>query len=1138
MTQNADQTTVSLQDAFRHALQQHQQGHLAEAETIYRQILAVAPNHADSLHLLGLIYHQVGKHRTAIELILRAIRQQPGAADYYCNLGEAHRMLGEYELAAESFLTAIDRNPQHAIAHNNLGTVLLALNRPDEAIAHYQHALQIKPGYLQALNNMASALQQKGQPADAIPYLQAVLANDASLSDSQANLALCLLDTGEQNAALDCARRARALDPEQALAYEIEAKALIRLGRASEALAALDTAPASLASRHNLMEARAEALAAQGELVAALDTLHAALRSQPGYLPLRQAIVGIAAQLSRQAAQAPEAALINWTGKAPSLSVVICSINPDRFAAVSAQYQQALAGFDHEIIGIHDARSLCEGYNRGFAQSRGELLIFSHDDVEIFDADFAPRLLRHLAQYDIIGVAGTSHLVGPAWAAAGFPHLHGTVVHKRPQDADYLVCVFGADSNPAENIEALDGFFIACRRSVFERVRFDEATFDGFHLYDVDFSFSAAQAGLRVAVANDLLMLHQSYGAYDEKWQHYADRFLAKWQSTLEPRWTIQAPIDCKLECRLPAPGPVRHFTTLARRYLATGYHQTSDQDYAIWLRQYGQLERCPQVPTSGPLISLLMPVYNPPEQWLRRALDSVLAQSYGHWQLCVADDASTASWVKPVLQEYASRDRRIEVVYRPENGHISAASNSALELVRGEWTVLFDHDDELAVDALAWLVTEISAHPDAQLVYSDEDKIDEDGQRKDAYFKPDWNYDLFLAQNLFSHMGCYRSELIRQVGGFREGYEGSQDYDLALRCIEQVPAHSIRHIPRVLYHWRILAQSMASGGDAKPYSYDAARRAIADHLARQSIAASVEPLPLAPSLQRVRYTLPDSPPLVSLIIPTRNQHALLRQCINSLARTRYPYFEVLIVDNGSDEAATRDYLDSLARRPNFRVLRDDRPFNFPALNNLAVAQARGEVLCLLNNDIEVINEDWLAEMVSQAMRPGIGAVGARLWFPDETLQHGGVLLVGGVAGHAHRKLPRGLPGYAGRAIVSQNYSAVTAACLVVRKALYQQVGGMDEALSVAFNDVDFCLKLQAAGYRNLWTPFAELYHHESASRGEETTPEKRARFASEVELMQQRWQHLLPHDPAYNPNLSFFREDFALAWPPRVAAG
>ena len=528
------------------------------------------------------------------------------------------------------------------------------------------------------------------------------------------------------------------------------------------------------------------------------------------------------------------------------------------------------------------------------------------------------------------------------------------------------------------------------------------------------------------------------------------------------------------------------------------------------------------------------MPCYNPDPQFLRAAIASVQAQIYPRWQLCIADDASSSPLVRGVLESCQTQDPRIQVVFRPKNGHISAASNSALELVTGDWVALMDHDDLLPEDALLWVAECVRDHPDVRLIYTDEDKVDDQGRRSDPYFKPDWNLDLFRSHNMFSHLGVLRTDLMREVGGFRQGLEGAQDWDLVLRCSERVAPEQIKHIPRVLYHWRIHEQSTANSIDAKPYATIAGERALNEHFQRLAVDAKAEYVGCG---YRTHFGLPSPPPLVSLIIPTRNAIGLVRQCIESIqARTDYPNWEIILVDNGSDDPAALAYFEELAAQPRIRVLRDDGPFNYSALNNQAVAIAHGEFVGLINNDIEVMSPGWLSEMVSLARQQGVGAVGARLWYPDMTLQHGGVVIgLGGVAGHSHKRLPRGMHGYAQRAVLVQSFSAVTAACLVVRKSAYAQVGGLDAVnLKVAFNDVDFCLRLREAGYRNVWTPYAELIHHESATRGDDIAPEKRERFQREVLYMKQRWPAVIAHDPAYNPNLTLDSEDFALAWPPR----
>ena len=538
------------------------------------------------------------------------------------------------------------------------------------------------------------------------------------------------------------------------------------------------------------------------------------------------------------------------------------------------------------------------------------------------------------------------------------------------------------------------------------------------------------------------------------------------------------------------------------------------------------------------PTISILLPVYNTPQTFLRAALDSVLEQTYPNWELCVADDCSSEPHVRTILREYAERDRRMRIVYRETNGHISEASNSALSLATGDWIALLDHDDRLHPHALHLAAEAIAANPRVSLIYSDEDKIDEDNNRYEPYFKCDYNYELLLAHNMICHLTVTRRSLINEVGGFRRGFEGAQDYDLALRVIEKIGSNQVLHLPHVLYHWRAHRGSTASSSDAKPYAAEAARRAIAEHLQRRGVVGTVVAAPEGQGVHRVRYALPTPAPKVSIVICTRDRADLLAPCVDSIVgRSTYRNYEVVIVDNGSTEAAT---FQLFARLPSerFRVLRDDSAFNFSALNNRAVHATDGEFVCLLNNDIEILTPDWIEEMLSFSMQPDVGAVGARLWYPGGGLQHAGVVLgLGGIARHIHRNLKRGELGYFGRAALHQSFSAVTGAALMIKKSIYEEVGGLDEQFEVTFNDIDFCLRVREAGYRNVWTPYAEMIHHESATRGVETNPQKTAQAERESLLMASRWGDLLGKDPAYSLNLSVETEDLRIAWPPRTHA-
>ena len=446
------------------------------------------------------------------------------------------------------------------------------------------------------------------------------------------------------------------------------------------------------------------------------------------------------------------------------------------------------------------------------------------------------------------------------------------------------------------------------------------------------------------------------------------------------------------------------------------------------------------------------------------------------------------------------------------------------------------DHDDLIPIHAMYMVAVELNAYPEADVVYSDEDKVDETDQRYEPHFKSDWNFELFCAMNTINHLAVYRTALLKEIGGFREGYEGSQDFDLALRAIARTTPERIRHIPFILYHWRVFQTSGSYSTEFLGKAVEASRRALADYF--RGIGETVEITRGYRHYNRVIRPVPEPAPLVSLLIPTRDRVDLLRGCVDGLLhRTDYTDVEILILDNESVEPETHDYFKSLAADKRVRVLEYTGPFNFSAINNFGASHARGSILGFINNDIEVIESGWLREMVSHAARPNVGAVGARLLYADGTVQHGGVILgIGGVAGHSHKHFWGKEAGYCCRAQVPQYLSAVTAACLLMRRSCFDEIGGFDaENLAVAFNDVDLCLKLREAGYDIVWTPYAELFHLESASRGSDMAPEKAERFTREVMHMRSRWKSVLENDPCYSPNLTLTTEDFAFAVPSRA---
>lgn len=531
------------------------------------------------------------------------------------------------------------------------------------------------------------------------------------------------------------------------------------------------------------------------------------------------------------------------------------------------------------------------------------------------------------------------------------------------------------------------------------------------------------------------------------------------------------------------------------------------------------------------PKISIAMPVYNVEEKWLRLCIDSILNQVYTNWELCMADDASTDPNVKKILTEYQQLDERIRVVFREQNGHISEATNSALAIATGEFVALLDNDDELAINAFYEVVKVLSENPELDLIYSDEDKIDMDGNRSDPAFKPDWSPDLLLGTNYISHLGVYRRSILEEIGGFRKGYEGSQDYDLVLRFTEKTTKERIKHIPKVLYYWRMLPTSTAVDQGSKGYAFEAGLRAVQDALVRRGINGHATH-GAANGLYDVYYDI-ESEKLVSIIIPTKNGYKDVQRCVSSIIeKTTYQNYEIIMADNGSTDPKMHElYAEFEQQLPGrFFVESIDIPFNFSTINNRAAKKAHGEYLLFLNNDTEVITENWLTLMVSFAQQERIGCVGAKLLYPNNTVQHAGVILgLGGVAGHGHYGYPHGDLGYFGRLAINVNYSAVTAACLLMKKADFDAVGGFEEAFTVAFNDVDLCLKVQALGRDNVWLHEAELYHFESQTRGYDDKGKKKKRFEQEKVMMEEKWGPLIENDPFYNPNLTRDIPNFSL---------
>ena len=531
--------------------------------------------------------------------------------------------------------------------------------------------------------------------------------------------------------------------------------------------------------------------------------------------------------------------------------------------------------------------------------------------------------------------------------------------------------------------------------------------------------------------------------------------------------------------------GAVPYFESFRRKrrdkrdYQKWIIHNSIDDDRREEMRQ--EIKRF----DSRPLISIILPVYDVDEIWLRKCIDSVIAQTYPKWEFCIADDASKRAHVRRLLDEYVSSDERIKVVFRPENGHISAASNSALEIASGEFSVLLDHDDELTEDALFWVAKELNDHTETAMIYSDEDLIDENGLRSDPKFKPDFSRDLMYSLNVVTHLSAYRTELLRKVGGFRIGLEGSQDYDLALRVIEQIPETAIRHIPRVLYHWRTIPTSVAGDAGAKPYAFAKARDAIHLHFERTGVNAAI--VAAEDDLNRVKYILASELPSVTIIVSGGSRAGLLDV-------TDYPNLEVIETD---DSEATAERLNTIA------------------------AAVNSEVLCFLDGSLRPLSADWLSEMVSFAVQPKIGIVGAKLLRSNGSIDQTGFILGGPeIVRPAHRGYPRSHHGNFFRAGLIGNYSAVSGRCMAIRRCVFDSIGGFDsEHYSQSLFDADLCLRLSESGFRIVYTPYAELIE---TSRTVITEPDEK-----EIDYFSRRWQAVLKRDPFYNPNFTDQGEPF-----------
>ena len=526
-------------------------------------------------------------------------------------------------------------------------------------------------------------------------------------------------------------------------------------------------------------------------------------------------------------------------------------------------------------------------------------------------------------------------------------------------------------------------------------------------------------------------------------------------------------------------------------------------------------------------VISVLVPAYRTPEFFLKQMMESVLLQTYPYLELCIADGSGTDDSVEKVVKEYQKKDPRVRYRRLEKNEGIAGNTNAAIEMASGDYLALFDHDDLLSPNALFEVASAIEKEK-ADVIYTDEDKVTSDlKEHFQPHFKPDFNPDLLCANNYICHLFVVKRSLALKLGGQDPAYDGAQDYDFIFRCTEN--AEKIVHVAKILYHWRVHQASTADNPSSKLYAFDAGKRAIEAHLARIGAKAEVSHTKDL-GFYRVKYQVHGNP-MVSIVIPNKDEKETLKKCLESIwKKTSYPNYEIILVENNSTTQEIRDYYKELDGKKRVRVVYWDKEFNYSAINNFGISYAKGEYILCLNNDITVISPDWLEELLANCQRPEVGIVGARLYYPDNTIQHAGIVLgMGGCAGSLFVGLARSRGGYLHKAALQQDLSAVTAACFMVKKEVFEKVGGFEEQLAVAFNDVDFCLKVRHAGYLVVYDPYAELYHHESKTRGYENTEAKKRRFQEEIEYMRCHWMPDILRDPYYNENLSLKASDYSL---------
>ncbi|MEG3845445.1 tetratricopeptide repeat protein [Microcoleus sp. herbarium19] len=1107
----------------------------------------------EAYKILAEGYFAQGKMEQAISACKKALQIKP-EAPLYKMLGNALQAVGKIDEAKSCYVKAIEINPNFAEAYANYGSICAQQEQWQQAVSAYEKAIALKPDFGGAFRNFAKLLAQLGKSEAAAEALYRAFAIDpkSGTAEEHENLAKTLIEQGKVNQGIDCYRRAVELNPNAGAAYHELGEILKSQEQWEAAVEAYSNAIRNnpdLSWSHNNL---AESLVKLERWEESVNAYRKAIELNPDFSWSHNNLADVLLKLERweEAVEAySKATALNpdfsWShnyladaliklerwDEAISAYQRSIELNPDHFWAHNnlAEALVNLERWDEAVVAYRRANEI----NPNFFWSHSKL-----GDVllELERWDEAIGVYRRAAELNH-DFAWTYYNMGTA-----FEKLE----RWDESIASYRRAVEIQPDLPWISQKLADALRMRSQWDLQEAMRLYKKAIqenpEDVQLYHKALEISPNDADLYVELANALVRHSWPDGAIvfyqmalqirpgDEAISGLLDEVLKK-KGVVKGAGKSGRAVngERQLEQENVFYSKVKEITSSTPLPLENPYDRWQKQNVPTGddlRRMSGGAKKL----EAEPLCSILMPIYNPPESLLRESIESVINQVYPHWELSIADDASTRSYVKPVLEEYAAKDSRIKLVFRSEKGQISACLNSALASVTGQFLLLLDHDDLLAQEALYEVVSMLKQHPEADLIYSDEDKLDGEGKLTDPFFKPDWCPDSFLSRMYVGRLATYRCALVNEVGGFRVGYEGSHDYDLALRLTEKT--NKIFHIPKILYHGRI-PKNPAERMYSTKNTDEATQKALEDALQRRKEKfTSIISVPELPGTHIIRYHIADFK-LVSIIIPTRNLGSFLERCLKSIfEKTTYPNYEVMVIDNGSDEAEAAAVISKWKRKEptRFKCYELNIPFNFSRINNYAVAQAQGDYILFLNNDTEVITSDWIEAMVEQAQKPRIGAVGAKLLYPDNTIQHAGVVLgLRSIADHSHRHFDTTAPGYYGQIASANNYSAVTGACLMCRREVFEKIGGFDEQLAVAFNDVDLCLEMLRRGYRNIYLPHVVLYHYESKSRGIENTAEKQSRFMREHETMKLRWKEIIDCDPCYNINLTRTRDDYSL---------